>query len=74
METFISEEEIYFRIKKYRQSLDYDDQFDFEMETSKMKLGEKGKKRFEKNLRAPEYRKNRYGEKYEILRNKKLAA
>jgi hypothetical protein len=74
METFIPAEEIFFRIKKYRESLTYDEQFDFEMETSKLLMGKKGKERFEKNLRAPEYRKKRYGEKYDALRNKKLAA
>ena len=73
METFISEADILIRIKKYRESLTYDEKFDFEIETSKLKMGKKGEARLKKTS-ASEFRKNRYGPKYEELRNKKQAA
>lgn len=60
METFIPDVDILNNIKKYRQSLSYDDQFDIDIETKIMKLSEKGKARFNNNLRAQERRNLRY--------------
>lgn len=60
METFIPDVDILNNIKKYRQSLSYDDQFDIDIETKIMNLSEKGKERFNNNLRAQERRNLRY--------------
>ena len=60
METFIPDVDILNNIKKYRQSLSYDDQFDIDIETKIMNLSEKGKARFNINLRAQERRNLRY--------------
>jgi hypothetical protein len=56
METFISDIDILSNIKKYRNLLSYDEMFDVEMETKIMKLSDKGKARFNNNLRAHERR------------------
>ena len=61
METYITAEDIMTNIKAYRLSLDYDDQFDFDMETKRMKLSDKRKETLKNTIRASEHRMNRYG-------------
>ena len=61
METYIAAEDIIATIKAYRNSLNYDDQFDFDMETKRMKLSDKHKSKLKNTMRASEYRMNRYG-------------
>jgi chromosome condensin MukBEF MukE localization factor len=61
MEKYISAEDVMTNIKAYRLSLDYDDQFDFEMETNRMKLSDKRREKLKNTVRASEYRMNRYG-------------
>lgn len=61
METYITAEDVMTRIKAYRRSLDYDDQFDFDMETKRMKLSDKRREKLKNTTRASEYRMNRYG-------------
>jgi hypothetical protein len=61
METYISVEDVMTNIKAYRRSLDYDDQFDFEMETNRMKLSDKRRDKLNSTTRASEYRMTRYG-------------
>jgi hypothetical protein len=61
METYISAEDVMTRVKAYRKSLDYDDQFDFEMETKRMKLSDKRREDLNNTMRASERRKLRYG-------------
>jgi hypothetical protein len=61
MEKYISAEDIMTNIKAYRRSLDYDDQFDFEMETKRMRLSHKGKAKLDNTMRASERRLIRYG-------------
>jgi hypothetical protein len=61
METYVSEADILNNIKKHKATLDYDDQFDIDMEFKIIKLGEKGKARFKKNDRYAVYLKKRYG-------------
>ena len=61
MERFITEADVMTRIKAYRRSLDYDDQFDFDMETKRMKLSDKRRDKLKNTTRASEYRMNRYG-------------
>jgi hypothetical protein len=61
METYISAEDVMTKIKAYRRSLDYDDQFDFDMETKRMKLSDKRRDKLKNTIRASEHRMNRYG-------------
>ena len=61
METYISAEDVMTRVKAYRSSLDYDDQFDFDMETKRMKLSDKRRDKLKNTIRASEHRMNRYG-------------
>jgi chromosome condensin MukBEF MukE localization factor len=61
METYIAAEDIIANIKAYRNSLDYDDQFDFDMETKRMKLSDKRRDKLKNTIRASEHRMNRYG-------------
>jgi hypothetical protein len=61
METYIAAEDIIANIKAYRKSLDYDDQFDFDMETKRMKLSDKRRDTLKNTIRASEHRLNRYG-------------
>ena len=61
MEKYITSEDVMTNIKAYRRSLDYDDQFDFEMETNRMKLSDKRRDKLNNTIRASEYRMNRYG-------------
>ena len=61
METYITAEDVMTKIKAYRRSLDYDDQFDFDMETKRMKLSDKRREKLKNTTRASEYRMNRYG-------------
>jgi hypothetical protein len=61
METYIATEDILANIKAYRNSLNYDDQFDFDMETKRMKLSDKRRDTLKSTIRASEHRLNRYG-------------
>ncbi len=61
MEKYITSEDVMTNIKAYSRSLDYDDQFDFEMETNRMKLSDKRRDKLNNTIRASEYRMNRYG-------------
>jgi hypothetical protein len=61
METYIAAEDIIANIKAYRSSLNYDDQFDFDMETKRIKLSDKRRDKLKNTTRASEYRMNRYG-------------
>jgi hypothetical protein len=61
MERYIAAEDILANIKAYRNSLDYDDQFDFDMETKRIKLSDKRRETLKSTIRASEYRMNRYG-------------
>ena len=61
METYIAAEDIIANIKAYRSSLDYDDQFDFDMETKRIRLSDKRRETLKNTIRASEYRMNRYG-------------
>jgi hypothetical protein len=61
METYIALEDIIANIKAYRSSLNYDDQFDFDMETKRIKLSDKRRETLKSTIRASEYRMNRYG-------------
>ena len=61
MERYISAEDIMTKIKAYRNSLNYDDQFDFDMETKRMKLSDKRRDELKNTMRASEHRMNRYG-------------
>jgi hypothetical protein len=60
MEKYISETDVLVNIKKYRDSLSYDELFDIEMEFKIINLGDKGKARFEKNDRYTTYLGKRY--------------
>jgi hypothetical protein len=61
MERYITAEDVMTNIRTYRKALSYDDQFDFEMETKKIKLSDKCRARLNGTIRASEYRMNRYG-------------
>jgi len=61
MERYIAAEDIIANIKAYRHSLNYDDQFDFDMETKRIKLSDKRRETLKSTIRASEYRMNRYG-------------
>ena len=60
MEKYISETDVLVNIKKYRDSLSYDELFDIEMEFKIINLGDRGKARFEKNDRYATYLGKRY--------------
>ena len=61
MERYITAEDVMTNIKAYRKLLSYDNQFDFDMETKRMKLSNKRRETFKNTLRASEHRMNRYG-------------
>jgi hypothetical protein len=61
METYIAAADVIANIKAYRNSLDYDDQFDFDMETKRIKLSDKRRETLKSTMRASEHRMNRYG-------------
>ena len=61
METYISEVDIMIAIKKYRDTLSYDDKFDFEIETSKLNLTNKTKDKLNNKQSALEFRLKKYG-------------
>jgi hypothetical protein len=61
MERYITAEDVMTNIKAYRKTLSYDDQFDFEMETNRIKLSDKCKAKLNSTTRASEYRMTRYG-------------
>lgn len=60
METFISAADVEFSIKKYKESLSYDDAFDFEMEFKLIKLSDKAISKFNKNDRYAVYLSKRF--------------
>jgi hypothetical protein len=70
METYISQSDVMVAIKKHRDTLTYDEKFDFEMETSILYFKQKGKVNFDKHLTASKARMKRYG----IHKNKNKAA
>jgi hypothetical protein len=61
METYISEAELMIRAKKFRDTLTYDEKFDFEIETSILYFGDKGKTTINNKLNASQARMKRYG-------------
>jgi len=61
METYISEAELMIRAKKFRDTLTYDEKFDFEIETSILYFGDKGKTTMNSKLNASQARMKRYG-------------
>ena len=61
MERYLTAEDVMTNIKAYRKSLSYDDQFDFEMETKRMRLSDKRRDKLKNTTRASEYRMNKYG-------------
>ena len=61
METYISEAELMIRAKKFRDTLTYDERFDFEIETSILYFGDKGKTTMNSKLNASQARMKRYG-------------
>lgn len=61
MERYIDEADILVSIKKYRESLSYDELFDIEMETSKLKLSDKTREKLKNAPTASEVRMKRYG-------------
>jgi hypothetical protein len=72
METYIAAEDIIATIKAYRNSLNYDDQFDFDMETKRIKLSDKRRETLKSTIRASEHRMNRYGIHKQTNKNKQL--
>jgi hypothetical protein len=61
METYISEAELTVRAKKFRDTLTYDEKFDFEMETSILYLTDAIRESFNKKSTASQSRMIRYG-------------
>jgi len=61
METYISEAELMIRAKKFRDTLTYDEKFDFEIETSILYFGDKGKTIMNSKPNASQARMKRYG-------------
>jgi hypothetical protein len=61
METYISEADILVSIKRYRDSLSYDELFDIEMETSKLKLTDKTREKLNNKQSAAQFRLKKYG-------------
>ena len=61
MEKYITAEDVMTNIKAYRKFLSYDDQFDFEMETNRLKLSDKSRAKLSNTLTASQHRMNRYG-------------
>jgi hypothetical protein len=61
METYINEADILVSIKKHRDSLSYDELFDVEIETSKMKLSDKTREKLKNKPTASQVRMKRYG-------------
>ena len=61
METYIDAIDILVSIKKHRDSLSYDELFDVEIETSKLKLSDKTREKLKNAPTASEVRMKRYG-------------
>ena len=61
METYISEEDILANIRKHRDTLSYDEKFDFEMETSILNLTKKSRNKINSKSSALEFRLKKYG-------------
>lgn len=70
MERFIDEADILVSIKKYRNSLSYDELFDIELETNKLYLTDKRREKLKNTPTASQIRMKRYG----IHKDKKKAA
>ena len=60
METYISAADIQTSLKKHRNSLSYDDQFDVDMEFKLTKLSDKAISKFNKNDRYAVYLSKRF--------------
>ena len=60
MERYISEADVLANIKRHRATLNYDEQFDIDMEFKIIELGNKGIDRFKKNDRYATYLGKRY--------------
>lgn len=69
METFISEQEIYTRIKRYRESLPEDERT--ETNFNILGLKEHTRAKLQDKLTASQRRAIRYGAKYEALKAKR---
>lgn len=61
MERYINEADIMVSIKKHRDSLSYDELFDVEMETNRMKLSDKTREKLKNKPTALQIRVKRYG-------------
>ena len=61
METYIDEADILVSIKKHQRSLSYDELFDVEIETSKLKLSDKTREKLKNKPTASQVRMKRYG-------------
>jgi len=61
MERYITAEDVMANIKIYRKTLSYDDKFDFEMETNRLKLSDKTRAKLNDKLSASQHRTKRYG-------------
>jgi hypothetical protein len=61
METYIDAIDILVSIKKHRDSLSYDELFDVEIETSKLKLSDKTREKLKNTPTASQVRMKRYG-------------
>lgn len=61
METYIDAVDILVSIKKHRHSLSYDELFDVEIETSKLKLSDKTREKLKNTPTVSQVRMKRYG-------------
>ena len=61
METYIDAIDILVSIKKHRDSLSYDELFDVEIETSRLKLSDKTREKLKNTPTASQVRMKRYG-------------
>lgn len=60
MERYIDEADIMVSIKKYRESLSYDELFDIEMETNRLRLSDKKREKLKNQRSYAEYLADRY--------------
>jgi hypothetical protein len=61
MEIYISEADILVSINKYRKSLSYDELFDIDMETNRIRLSDKTREKLKNKPTALQIRMKRYG-------------
>jgi hypothetical protein len=61
METYIDAIDILVSIKKHQRSLSYDELFDVEIETSKLKLSDKTREKLKNTPTSSQVRMKRYG-------------